>query len=244
MGHVGRFEQTVDLRPHGAGTSDVTAQDGLVHHHPQLRRLRLGEQCLPFHPQRHMALDVRGPCLADRTGAQDGARVVLGLEQAGDEVRLVGAQEARGAFQADVHAEPVGQHVVEALPPAGLVGLLGEFDEGVGLLVGDSVGLEEELDVRDLQPDLGRLHPAYGPGGDTEHLRRLVTAQADALPQILQALAENDLTHGRGGPRFAHFRPPDALCPSSVPRARLQGHSHSGFFRVPLAKCSRQGESW
>ncbi|KUH39171.1 hypothetical protein ATE80_08690 [Streptomyces kanasensis] len=120
-------------------------------------------------------------------------------------MRFVGPDEAGGALQAHVHAEPGGQDVVEALPPAGPVGLLRQLHEAGRLVAVDAVRLEEQLHVRDLQRDLGRLHAADGGRGDVQDPGGLLPLQTRSLPQILESLAENDLSHGGGGPRLAHF---------------------------------------
>lgn len=205
--HIGQLrglEQLVDLRAHHLRAADRAAQGRLVHHRPETGGVRTGEQFLALHAQGDMALDVVRARLPDGAGLQHPARVVLGLEQAGDEVRLVGADEGGRALQADVHGEPARQDVVEPLPPAGPVGLLGQLDEELGLVVGDAVGLQQQLEVRDFEGDLGHLHAADGGGGDTEDAGGLLALQPGAFPQVQQAPAEDHLAHRRRGPRLAH----------------------------------------
>ncbi len=207
-----------------------------------------------------MSVDVLGTGLTDRPGAQDGACVVLRLEQSGHEVRLVRPDEYGRALQTDVHGEPAREDVVEALPPAGTVRLLRQEHEGVGLLVGDAVRLQQQLDVRDLQRDLGHLHPADGRGSDAEDLGGLLALQSRAFTQVLEAAPEHDLPDGRRGPRFAHVhlrRVTDdqaaqnggpnwgrfACCCEQCAMCPRPGTLHSAIFRVTLAKCSRRGDS-
>src|ERR1039457_5263850 len=54
-----------------------------------------------------------------------GASVLRGLQQPRDPVRIVTADQGGGFFQADERAEPGRQHVVVAVPPAGLAGVAG-----------------------------------------------------------------------------------------------------------------------
>ena len=100
---------------------------------------------------------------------------------------------------------------MEALPPAGLVGLLGQGDETFRLPVADPVRLQQQDDVRNLEGDLGHLHAPDGGRGHPQYLGRLLAPEAGPLAQVLEASAQHDLAHGRGGPGFTHFRPPHAL---------------------------------
>ena len=60
---------------------------------------------------------------------EQAAGVVLGLQQAGDAVRVEAADEFGGFFQADRDAEPGWQHVAVGVPPARLAGLAGQGEE-------------------------------------------------------------------------------------------------------------------
>jgi len=84
----------------------------------------------------------------------------MGLQQAGDELRLVDADQRRGLFHPDVGLEPVGQDVVVPVPPAGPVGLLGQAEQLLPFdrpdaVVGEQV---EHVDLADRVP--GELDPA------------------------------------------------------------------------------------
>lgn len=191
-----------------------------------------------------MALDVGRVGLPDGSAEHDRPGVVLRLQQTRHVVRLVGPDEGGGTLQTHVHAEPAGQNVVKALPPAGLIGLLGELDETPGLVVSDPVGVQQQLDIRDLQRDLGGFHPADGACGHAKDLCRFLAPESGPLPQILQALAENDLAHRGGGPRFTHFETSPRAVACSVPRSRKDEYAHSEFFKVGLAKLTIAAGEW
>ena len=94
---------------------------------------------------------------------RDGHRagVVLGLQQPGHELDLVGAHQAGGLLQTDVGLEPGGQDVVVGVPPSLAVGLTGQGEQRVPLgLVSEPVEREEVRDVPFLEAD-----PARARGG-------------------------------------------------------------------------------
>ena len=96
---------------------------------------------------------------ADLAAGDGGAGVVLGLEQAGDELGLVGVDGGGFGFQADVGA--AAQDVGVAGPPAAAAGFAGELDEGLaGGLVGDAVGVEQVGDVAGVDAGLAVFDPA------------------------------------------------------------------------------------
>ena len=102
------------------------------------------------------------------------------------------------------------------MPPPGLVRLTGQGHEGVDLrLVRDPVGLQQLLDVQDLQADLGLLHAADGGVSDVECPARLFVRQTAVLPQVLQAPAEHHSQNGGSSTtrtRVHHYRsPPTAV---------------------------------
>src|SRR5579875_3145485 len=89
---LGRRDQPLDLAPHDGGAAHRAAQHRLVQDHPQMRWRGPAEQPLPVHPQADPVLDLlrRGAALAQ---LDDSPRVVRGLQQAGDELKLVEADE-------------------------------------------------------------------------------------------------------------------------------------------------------
>lgn len=108
---------------------------------------------------------------------RDGPRVVRGLQQAGNELHLVAADDGGGLLQADVHLEPARQDVAELVPPAGGAGLVGEPEEVLALLlVHDAVQGEEVGDVTLLVADPAQFQPAdlrvRGPDGFARGLAR------------------------------------------------------------------------
>lgn len=88
---AGGLYESLQLGPHDGGTTDGTAQDSLVKHSPQLKRVITSESCLTSHPECdeavHAVLAVHEP-----DSAKKGTSIVLGLQQPMDKVGLVGAQ--------------------------------------------------------------------------------------------------------------------------------------------------------
>jgi hypothetical protein len=101
----GRLDQVIDLLPHHPGPADRAGQHPLVDDHPQQRRIVLGEDGLPVHPGADQPADL--VVTAGRVGRlQNGPRVLLGLQQPGDEQRLEPAQRGRFPLDLDPVAEP------------------------------------------------------------------------------------------------------------------------------------------
>ena len=204
------LHQPGDLVAHDTGAADRAAQNRFIHHHPQHRCVRAGQQGLPLQAQRHDAVDVRRRSVR-HTCPQDGCGVVLGLQEAGDVVRLIGADQVGFALQADEGAEPFGQHIAEPVPPARLVGLAGEVEEAVDLvLLADAVGRQQLLDVREFEADLGLLHAPNRGVGHIEGLGGSLKGQSRLLTQVLQSLSEHHPQDGRrtGRPWIRHVRSP------------------------------------
>ena len=74
---------------------------------------------------------------ARNAGHDDGAGVVGGLQQPGQELHLVAADQRGGLLEADVGVEPVRQHLFVGLPPRRVVGLLGQQQHRVALVLLD-----------------------------------------------------------------------------------------------------------
>jgi hypothetical protein len=184
------------LFPHDPPRPDRPAQGRLVDHGPQLGRARLGEHPLPGQPQVDPPLDFFGrhPAPPDK---DDAACVVLGLQQAGDELDLIGAQVGRRLLQPQVHLEPRRQQVGVLLPPARPVGLPHQPEElGPLLRVGDAVEREQVRDVTLLEPDPPELEPADLGVEGADRVARGLPADATRLAQPAQLRAEHDAQHG------------------------------------------------
>ncbi|GAB3938085.1 hypothetical protein GCM10027614_17480 [Micromonospora vulcania] len=127
VGRLGRFDERGQLATHHVDATDRAAQHRLVHHGPELGRVLATEQLLALHPQPDPAVDLGG---AGRAVAQqdDCPGVLPGLQEAGDELHLVAADQRGGRLQAQVRLEPGGQHVAVTVPPAGAVGVPGELE--------------------------------------------------------------------------------------------------------------------
>ena len=92
---------------------------------------------------------------------RDGSCVVLGLQQARDELHLVGADLGGDLLQADVRLEPRGQHIVVVVPPARRVRPPGERPQCLALLlVGNAIKRQQIGDVAVLESHPARLQAA------------------------------------------------------------------------------------
>jgi hypothetical protein len=128
----------------------------------------------------------------DRTG------VFLGLQQARDELGLVGADQRRRRLQAQVAREPVRQHVAVRPPPARRVGLPHPGQQRVAFLhVVLAVQREQVDDVAFLEADPAQLHPADLRLRGADRITGLGPGQAPFLAQSPQVRADQD-PDGRG----------------------------------------------
>ena len=232
----GGLDQLADLRAHdvSAGGRHGPAQRVLVDDQPQPGRGRAGEDLLALQPQRYPALGF-GAGGVREPGPDAGVRVVGGLQQAGYPVRVVAADRGGGFLQADKGAEPGRQHVVVAVPPAGLAGLLGQRHERVHLPgIGDAVGGQEPLDRQRLEAAFGAFHPAHRPGRGVDRPGGLLIAQPGLFPQRLQLLAQDHAQHGRGAAGVAVFAHVLASLGAIVTPAarRISGHAIPSRHRV------------
>ena len=88
-------------------------QDALVQDAPQLGRVRAVQHRLPGQPRGYLLVEVVQ--VAVGTGAEDRPGVVLGLQQAGHDERLIPAQHLGFGFDVGLLLEPA----VYALPRRG-----------------------------------------------------------------------------------------------------------------------------
>jgi hypothetical protein len=104
---------------HHVPAADLAPQRGLVDDPPQFEWALAAQHVLPFHADLDPALDL--VAAGRRIPAADhGPGVVLGLEQAGHEQRLVVSDAARLALEADVGGVLLGQHGLVGVQPAAL----------------------------------------------------------------------------------------------------------------------------
>ena len=125
------------------------------------------------------------------------ARVLLALQQPGDELELVGPDDRRHLLEPQVGLEPVRQQVAVLLPPDLGVGLAHELqDRGALGLDGDPVEGEQVDDVALLEPDAPQLQTAdlgvRGPDG----VAGLLAGDPGGLPEPPELRAEHDAGHG------------------------------------------------
>ena len=163
--------------------------------------LPLAEPALPFLPQHDEPLGLLEREVAERDHR---GRVVLRLQQPGDELRLVHPDRPRRLLHPDVGLEPVGQDVVVAVPPAGPVRLLGQREELLALAGVDPVQREqvEHVDLADRVP--AELDPADLGLRRADLAGRLTRGDASGLAEPPQVGAEQDAQHGRPVRRFRH----------------------------------------
>src|SRR5262249_8977213 len=165
------------------------------------------EQLLALHPEADAAVDLLGRRVG---GGQedDGAGVVLGLHQAGDELHLIGADDGGGLVQPDIELEPSGQDVAVRPPPARYVGLAGQYEQLFAFgLVNDPVQGEQigyialpDTAAATLQAaELGLARP--------DRLGRLPGGKVTGFPEPTQLRAERDPRRRRPAARVGE-RPP------------------------------------
>ncbi len=217
MRELGDLQEPLDLLPHDPRAADRPVQNGLLHHHPQRRGVLPFQQALAAQPQLHTACELLLAAVR-QAAAQHGVRVFAGLQKPRDVLGLVRAEGLGAGLQADVGGEPARDGVAIGVPPARLVGLLGQVDELVDLLAVRAEGLQELLDVERLQGHLGLLQPTDRQGRHAQSLGRVLQRGAGADPHLLQPTAEDhaqDCRRAGAGTGFAHAQPPDG--PSTEP---------------------------
>ena len=111
-GRLLRGDTAEPVAPHHLVAADGAVQDALIEDAPELGRTRSAQNCLPGQTGGYLLLEVVQ--VAVGAGGQDRAGVVLGLQQAGDDERLVPAQDRGPGFDAGPLLEPA----VPALPLA------------------------------------------------------------------------------------------------------------------------------
>src|SRR5690606_16875540 len=173
------------------------------------------------------------------------AGVLLGLQQSRHQMHLVGADEFRGALQADEGLEPGGKLVPVEVPPAGRVGLPGQLEQSLPLgFVGDAVEREQVCDVALLEPDLAQLHPADLGLGRPDLPAGGLPGDALRLAQPAELCAQQDTAHGRTAvleldarhfPCLRTYVQPTAtgrrLCVSMPQLNQLWGDTYGPFLR-------------
>ena len=117
-------------------------------------------------PHRHAPVGALG-IVVRAEGPDDGACIVLGLEQPGHQDLLIGANRRGLGLQTDEVAVLAGQHVSVGVPPALLPRLPRELDQRLALLrVIDAVDVEQV-------PHVPWVEPGPLPGLDPGDLRRM-----------------------------------------------------------------------
>src|SRR6266487_1128913 len=85
--------------------------------------------------------------------SNDGAGVILGLQQTGNEDLLIRADRRGLGLQADEVGVLTRQDIAVGMPPAALTSVAGELNECLTLsFVGDTVEIEQVTHIADVEP--------------------------------------------------------------------------------------------
>ena len=142
LGVLGYFGQAVELASHHLAAADGAVQGAFVEDAPELGRTRSTRNCLPGQTGGYLLLQVvQVPAGA---GGQDRAGILLGLQQAGDDERLVPAQDRGLGFDAGPLLEPA----VQALPLAPLQVIPQAGQRAAGVQLGYRVEAGREVPGR------------------------------------------------------------------------------------------------
>lgn len=175
---------------------DRAAQRGLFEDDPQ-RQLPVLEPPLAFPAEFQAPFGVLGGIVAER---DDGGRVVVGLQQVGNELLLVQPDGLREFLHAGVGLGPPRHDVVIAMPPAGPAGLLRQREKSLSLAcvsavegeqvddIGHPDGAPPQLD----QAELGLLDADLARGllaGDAGDLSFPSQVAAEDYPENLRAIS-------------------------------------------------------
>jgi hypothetical protein len=141
LGKLGGLGKVPELPIHHLPPADLAAQRGLVDDPPELERAVAAQDVLPFHPDLDPPLDLIAA--GGREPAADhGPGVVLGLQQAGHEQRLVVPDAAGLPLEADIGGVLLGQHRLVRVQPATLAGVPKQSDQFVLMRPLDPVQVE------------------------------------------------------------------------------------------------------
>src|SRR5690348_16425618 len=229
VGHLGQVRQ---LLPDHLPAAHRAAQRALVHYHPQLRRVRPAQDLLAAGPQLAPPRDLlfRGR----RSLPYQRAGVPLGLQQAGDELDLVGPDDRGRRLQAHIRLGPQGQDVRVRVPPAPRVRFLGQVEQrGALLSIGDAVQGQQVGHVACLEPDPAVLDPADLGVRAADRLGGLLGGNAPRFAQPVQLAAEHQALDGRAARTRAEHTG------GNVP-GRVLGRDH----RHPSHRCTLGRGSW
>ena len=186
VGPFGLPGEPLELVVHDRVVADPALQDRFVQHHRQLQPVAI-QHLLPAHPDPdqppdHAGCDRLDPAVA----ADDVARVVLGLQQAGNDVDMPDGHGRRLVLKPDELLVVLGQAVGELLPPALLRSVLGQPEQELPVRSGDLVIVEQPLDLPGPQAGPGPLVPADLRGRPLQRRGDRVSALAFVFPDPAQ----------------------------------------------------------
>ena len=113
LGVLGYFGQVVELAAHHLAAADGAVQHAFVEDAPELGRTRSVQNGLTGQPGGYLLVEVVE--VAVGAGAEDRAGILFGLQQAGDDERLVPAQDRGLGFDVGPLLEPAVQALLVAL---------------------------------------------------------------------------------------------------------------------------------
>ncbi len=152
--------------------------------------------CCQAHPQRDRLLDCGFWDAVHQPGHRPG--VVRGLQQPGDELHVVAADDARRLLKAEVGLEPRGQHVAVGVPPARRVGLPGQGEQVLPFgAVTDPVEAEQVRHVALLEAGPAQLEPADLGPRRPDRVPGAVPGDPRGLAEPAQPRAEEQANHRR-----------------------------------------------
>ena len=141
------------------------------------------QHVLALHPQLDQPVDLIGGLPPAHRGHHR-AGVVLGLEQAVDDLSLVDPQRGGLGLQSDVDAEAGWQHAVPDGPPALAVPFPGHLQQDLALArIVDAVELEHGVEIGGPRRRLAGLDPGQRGRRQAEPLGDLLKLDRLRLPQ-------------------------------------------------------------
>src|ERR1700683_2362860 len=175
--------QVIQLPPHKLRRTHRPADHCFVQDEPQLYRIGAQDHLLALHPQRDEAFNLLGRLPpAHRGHYHPGVR--LGLQQAVNHQRLIGAQRGGLGLQASLDVEAGGQNVLPRCPPALTVTVTGHVHEDLASTrIVDAVKIEHGRQVCGPGRGLARLDPRERGCGQAELLSNLLQLYRMRLAQ-------------------------------------------------------------
>jgi len=182
---LGDRDEVLDLPAERCGATDRPAQRRLIDDRPQVRWAGPVQDLLAVHAHGEAALQ---PLAGGVIGEPEyRAGVLLGLQQAGDELDLVAADEAGSLLEPQVGVKPGGHHVAVGVPPVWRVGVPGQGQQRgpLGLVV-QAVKFQQVGHVAQLEAGPAQLEAADLGRRCADRLARVLPRDASILAKVAQ----------------------------------------------------------